>query len=271
MEIGTLRRLWKNEYFQTTIMIIVIIAVVWGVWLGAQSVLGTPYPILTVASGSMCKVQHPCDGWSHPFEPTLHKGDLIIIRVVNPKDVVTGSDPEGDIIIFHQPKPSPESPDDLIVHRAIANVTRSGIIYFRTKGDGNPGSWDTWTDYRESYDTENYTYRGMISERLLVGKVIMRVPWVGQLSLLMHDSSGIYIVVTFIILLVIIELAIPTFKGTKTKEKNERPQETQTPAASTSISPTRKLSRLASANITSKMITTGSVLHGGLLHHALML
>ncbi|MEM3760732.1 MAG: hypothetical protein QXZ02_06460, partial [Candidatus Bathyarchaeia archaeon] len=92
-----LSRLWKNEYFNTALMVILLIAIVLGFWYGSQMVLNTPHPFLAVASGSMCTVQGMhCDGWSHPFSPTLHTGDIIVVQGINPEQIKTGPYPYGD-------------------------------------------------------------------------------------------------------------------------------------------------------------------------------
>jgi signal peptidase I len=231
---STLKQIWKKEYAQTAIMIAAIIIVVLALWFGTQAVLGTQYPALAVASGSMCTVEHMnCDGWSHPFERTLHKGDLIIVQAVDPKSI-SDAYPNSDIIVFHKSQSYPNSVDELIVHRVIHKEERNGLVFFRTKGDGNGVNWpadpgtgsDSWSDYRG----ENYTQDGMISENMLVGKVILRIPWIGHLALFMRESSGIYLIIAFIILLVILEFALPVFKGkkpeTETKENVEKPSET---------------------------------------------
>jgi signal peptidase I len=228
MATSKLRQLWKKDYVQTIIMIVLILAIVVGLWFGTQVVLGTPYPALAVASGSMCEVQGmSCDGWSHPFERTLHTGDLIIVQGPDPNQLKTGLKPEGDIIIFHKPQSSQAQPDELIVHRAIEKTTHNGLTYFRTWGDGN-GSPDSWVDYRG----ENYTWDGKISEKLLVGKVALRIPWVGHLALFMRNSSGIYVIMAIIILLVIMELAVPSLKGKK-PEIESAPGENAEPTSET--------------------------------------
>ena len=203
----TLKRLWKNEYFKTAIMIILIIVVVFGFWYGSQTVLNTRYPALAVASGSMCTLPGSrCDGWTHPFEPTLHVGDLIIIQGVNPEEINAAPYPDGDIIVFHQISASGE----LIVHRAIESQTTDDKISFKTKGDGN-----------DSPDSN------LVPEDNVVGKVIMRIPWIGHIALLMNDSSGIFIIVFLLIILIIVEFIIPAFSGRKGEvEQRETSEET---------------------------------------------
>lgn len=190
---STFKRLWKNEYIQTAIMIVLIIVIVIGFWYGSRAILNTDYPMLAVASGSMCMLPGPyCDGWSHPFARTLHVGDLIVVEGVNVSDIKAAPYPNGDIIVFHQ-----LYGDELIVHRAIEKRTQDGTIYFVTKGDGNPSSDQP------------------IPADHVIGKVILRIPWIGHLALIMRNSSGVYLVVVLIIILVVIELLIPVFRGKK--------------------------------------------------------
>lgn len=227
MASSKLKQAWKKDYVQTAVMIIIVLAIVVGLWFGSQIVLGTQYPALAVASGSMCvPYDGGCDGWSHPFEHTLHVGDLIIVKGMNAADIVAGprydqtmngTIAQGDIIVFHKPKTSVLAVDDLIVHRVIERKVENGLIYFRTKGDGNPGS-DDWVDYRG----EDYTSGGMISQNLLVGKVIMRIPWVGHLALFMRNTTGIYVVIGLILLLVVVELILPSLRGKKVEEEKKQ-------------------------------------------------
>lgn len=218
---STLERLWESEYFKTAIMIVVVIAIVFGFWFGAETVLGTKYPAEAVVSGSMSRprgssVGTPDDGWSHPFDPTLHIGDIIVIQGVKPEDIYAAPYNEtgrsGDIIVF---RASSES-DELIVHRAVGRTTINGEVYFITQGDNNavPGPYSPTP-------AEN-----------VVGKVILRIPWIGNLVLFMHDSSAIYIIVALIIILIVIEFALPSLRTNeeaRPKENGESTVETHDP------------------------------------------
>jgi signal peptidase I len=195
--------LWKNEYFQTAITIVLIVVVVFGFWFGLRFALNTDYPMLAVASGSMCLVQpNQCDGWSHPFARTLHTGDLIIIQGVNASDIHSGPYPVGDILVFHK---SPGS-DELIVHRAIGETMVDGQIVFITQGDANnaPGP----------------PPGGLVPANLVVGKVILRIPWIGHLALFMRDQSGVYLILALIIIIIAVEvvISIPGSKETEPKK-----------------------------------------------------
>ena len=207
----TIPKIWENEYVKTAIMVILLIAVVFGFWYGSQLVLNTQYPALAVASGSMCTLPGSyCDGWSHPFSRTLHLGDLIIVQGVDPEEIKAAPEPDGDIIVFHQPLGG----NDLIVHRAIKKEIGShSEIYFTTKGDGNTGPDSV-----------------PVPGDQVVGKVILRIPWIGHIALFLHNSSGIFIIIILIVILVIVEFVIPIFSSEKAEvdsgEKSEKIGET---------------------------------------------
>jgi len=218
---ANLKKLWKNEYVQTAIAIGLIALVIFGFWYGSQVVLNTPYPALAVVSGSMCvPYDGACDGLFHPFARTLHIGDLIVVQGVNPADL-NADYPNSDIIVFHKPG----DPEELIVHRIVAVDEINGTLYFRTKGDGNsrikwpntpsPSEYDPW----ETNDVPG------IREDLVVGKVVMRIPWLGHIVLFMRNSIGLPIVIALIILIVIVEFVFPLLRGKKSPEQQKELQQ----------------------------------------------
>ncbi len=202
------KRLWKNEYFQTAITIVLVVVVVLGIWYGSQMILRTDYPALAVASGSMCTLPGPyCDGWSHPFARTLHVGDLIIVQGVPTSDIHAAPYPDGDIIVYRSPYTN-----ELIVHRAIKEEVVGNVTYFTTQGDGNPGADSPFP------------------ADLVVGKVVMRIPWIGHLALFMRNSAGIFIIVILIVVLVIVEFLIPAFGKKKGGEPEQEPKPPEPPS-----------------------------------------
>ncbi len=215
-----LKKLWKNEYFQTVVVISLIALAVFIFWFGSQAVLNTSYPALAVVSGSMCIPQNDaCDGWFHPFSHTLHIGDLIIVQGVNPDDLNTDY-PNSDIIVFHKP----ENPDELIVHRIVAEEERNGTLYFYTKGDGN--SRVKWPEIPQPSDYDPWNNRNGVPESLVVGKVVMRIPWVGHIALFMNPRQnpwGLPIVVALIILIVVLEFVLPLMRKKKSAEQWKQP------------------------------------------------
>lgn len=218
---ANLKKLWKNEYVQTAVVIGLIALAVFGVWYGLQVVLNTPYPALAVVSGSMCiPYDSACNGWSHPFARTLHIGDLIIVQGVNPADLNTNY-PNSDIIVFHDP----EDPSELIVHRIVAVDDVNGTLYFRTKGDGNsPVKWPN-TPTTSEYDPWETNGVPGVRQDLVVGKVAMRIPWLGHLVLFMRNSIGLPIVIALIIIIVILEFVLPLLKEKKPSEQQKEAQQ----------------------------------------------
>jgi signal peptidase I len=214
---ATLKKLWKNEYVQTAAIIGLVVLAVFGFWYGAQLVLNTPYPALAVVTGSMCIPQDAlCDGWTHPFDRTLHIGDLIIVQGVNPADL-NANYPNSDIIVFHKPT----DPSELIVHRIAAKEVLDGKTYFYTKGDGN--SFNKWPNAIQPAEYDNWK----VSEDMVVGKVIMRIPWLGHAVLFMQRNPfGLPIIIAIIIILVIVEFISPLFRKKASASESEQQEET---------------------------------------------
>ena len=223
---STKKKIWKNETVQTVIVIGLILLVVFGFWFGSQLVLHTSIPpALAVVSGSMCiPYDGACDGWSHPFDRTLHIGDIIVIQGVDPKDLKTNY-PNSDIIVFHDP----QNPDELIVHRIIATTQVNGITYFSTKGDGNGNAWPQTP--QSGLDPWDYNNPAGVPQNLIVGKVVMRVPYVGWVAMFMQwvqkqlnlqgVNVAIPIIVILIIALIIIEFVVPLLRHKKTEPTPE--------------------------------------------------
>ena len=213
-----LKRFWKNEYFKTVVAILLIAAIVIGFLFGLEFALHTPYPALTVESGSMSIPYDSTDNFwlsiAHPFEHTLSIGDIIIVQGVNPKDLNTNY-PNSDIIVFH----SPDVPSMLIVHRIIGTEVVNGTMYFQTKGDGNGNFWpQTPTSGQDPWDNNNPPG---VPQSMVVGKVVMRIPWLGWITLFMRDNSwGLPVVITLILLLVVIEFIVPILREKKPEQQN---------------------------------------------------
>jgi len=210
--VSYIKAIWKNESVQTVVVILVIVGIVFGFWFGSQVVLNTKItPALAVVSGSMCiQYDGACDGWSHPFDRTLHVGDIIVIQGVNPKELNVNY-PHSDIIVFQ----SPQNPNELIVHRIIGTKEVNGIIYFVTKGDGNGNPWpQTPQSGLDPWDNNNPPG---VSQDLVVGRVVMRVPWIGWIAIKMQQAGAnnsivIPIIIILILLLVIVEFVWPIFR-----------------------------------------------------------
>ena len=222
---SSLKQWWKNDYFKTVVAVVLIVAVVLGFLFGLQMLLHTPYPALTVESGSM---SIPYDGadnlllsLQHPFGRTLSIGDIIFVQGVNPKDLNTNY-PNSDIIVFH----NPYDPSMLIVHRIIAVHDVNGTLYFETKGDGNGNPWpQTPTSGFDEWDATNPPG---VPASDVVGKVVMRIPWFGWVTLFMKNSPwGLPVVIAIIMLLVIVEFVVPLLREKKPEQQNQSQQQPQ--------------------------------------------
>jgi signal peptidase I len=222
---ATLKKLWKNEIVQTAVIIGLMALAVLGFWFGAQMILNTRYPALAVVSGSMCIPQdNLCDVWTHPFERTLHVGDLIVLQGVNPEDL-NANYSNSDIIVYQDPR-HPADPSQMIVHRIVAKQEINGTWYFQTKGDGNGVKWPNPVDpaYYDSWNLPNG-----VPQDQIYGKVVMRIPWVGHVILFMQRSPfGLPIIIALIIIIVIVEFIAPLLGGKKAQTAEpEQQKETQ--------------------------------------------
>jgi hypothetical protein len=216
------KKFWKNEYFQTAITIALVAVIM----LASYVAIASNY-IDLVPSGSMCiPYAGACDGWSHPFDRTLHVGDLLFVLPINPKDLNTNY-PDSDIIVFHNPL----NPSELIVHRIIGTTEVNGTLYFSTKGDGNGNKWRQLP--QSGLDPWDYSNPPGVSQNLLVGKVVVRIPWIGwisifekqiQASLNINTYFVLSIGVVLIILLMIVEFIIPLIKSKKLNLKPKTPR-----------------------------------------------
>jgi signal peptidase I len=160
-----------------------------------------------------------CDGWSHPFDHTLHVGDIIVIQQVNPADLNVNY-PNSDIIVYENPTNPTATP---IVHRIVQRYEVNGTFYFQTKGDGNGGRWPEIPSPGE-YDSNTLWHTGQgVPQNLVIGKVVMRIPYFGWVTLFLRNNPwGLPVVIGLILLLVVIEFIIPIFK-----EKNGKPEQEQ--------------------------------------------
>jgi signal peptidase len=195
-----LSEILKKEYVKTAILLAVVVVSVFAFWISLTTALKTEYPMLAVASGSM--------------EPTLYKGDLIMVQGVStgfdinvgPKD----SAEPGDVIVFHKPA----DPRELIVHRAIDKELRGGVWYFQTKGDANSGS-DNWDgDWKTDCD---------LAENFLVGKVVGQVSHIGYIPLFLREFLWTPIGMILIVTLLLIFLFYDYIPLSRKKDQQDAP------------------------------------------------
>jgi signal peptidase I len=195
-----------------------VVAIVLGLFWGAQLILNTPYPTLTVETGSMCiDYDSECDSWTHPFNRTLHVGDILIVQGIDPSTLNTNY-PNSDVIVFHEPS----NPNILIVHRIAAVQNINGVLYFQTKGDGNGGAAYLWPATPNSNQYDHWDSPYGIPQDLVVGKVVGRVPWVGNLTLFLRKNPyGLPVAIVAVILLVVLEFAISSLKNKPVQQRRQ--------------------------------------------------
>lgn len=131
---------------------------------------------------------------SQSMFPTLKQGDLILVRGCSIAFV-------NDVIVFESPRNSEGEANRLIVHRVVKTNSVNGTVYYQTKGDNNPYP-DYWTDYRGSA----YAYDGMVSNKLLVGKVAHVIPYVGAVILFTQTSTGLTLILLLLATGIIAEI-----------------------------------------------------------------
>lgn len=230
---GVTTSLRHNDYVKSIAVIVIIVGIVLGAFVGLRFVLNTEVPVRVVESGSMCVPEGGfCDGWSHPFDQTLHVGDIIIIQGVKPEELNVNY-PYSDIIVYQNPTNPSATP---IVHRIVAVDNINGTLYFQTKGDGNEQKWDKVPPV-SMYDSNTLWTTGQgVPTELIEGRVVLRIPWFGWITLFMRENPwGLPVIIALILILVVVEFIIPIMKSSTKQETSQ--QQTQNPSAENSTQP----------------------------------
>jgi len=223
------KKVLNNDYVKTAIAIALVVCIALGFFFGLGLVLGTEVPIRVVQSGSMCTDAGGCDGWSHPFEQTLHVGDIIIIHRVNAEDL-NANYPNSDIIVYQNPSLQNNLDAIPIVHRVAEKYQdANGTWYFQTKGDGNGVHWPTAVSESE-YDSHTLWSTGQgVPENLVLGKVGMRIPYLGGITLFMKENDwALPVIIGLIMILIFVEFIIPAIKKPIKKTENVTGEQQQT-------------------------------------------
>ena len=139
--------LWKRS--SKLAKVVFLVAVVVGGYGMFMIAMGTS-PIVVVTSGSM--------------EPTMYRGDLIIIQYRTAEDIQL-----QDIIVYQ---------DNPTVSRVVQIEIIDGEYYYSTKGDNNAAQ-----------------DAGVRSHDDIIGVVVGIIPWVGNIPLALETEFGIIILV----------------------------------------------------------------------------
>jgi len=172
-------RVSKKHAKNVVILVLATVAGWYLFWFGLSAVLQTPNPIVFVGLDPGL----PWDECS--MSPTLNPGDMLLLQGVPARAIAV-----GNIIVFR----SPINPNELIVHRVVEILFRDGNYYFTTKGDNsrtNPWSLSYEREFPSTY---------------MVGRVILRVPFIGWGWILAKTPTGKAILIGCVIVLIVLEI-----------------------------------------------------------------
>lgn len=194
------RFFWKDDSIWSWLanIIVAFLVIRYLVYPFLGIVLGTGFPIVAVVSESM---EHGVDGgvlcgqninqfqdsfdnywevcgsWyeergiskeefmTYPFRDGFDKGDVIILSKAS-RDTIE----KGDILVFQGSKPQP------IIHRVVKVWEEDDQQFYQTKGDHNSDS------------IQGSLGETKISEERLLGKGLVKLPYLGWLKILFVDA-----------------------------------------------------------------------------------
>ncbi len=153
-------------------------------WFGLKVTLRTELPLLPVNSESMY--------------PTLNYGDLVVVQgVADASEINVATASENDIVVFRRP----DEPDVLIISRVTDKIFKDDAWYLSTQSDTHSRP-DRWISGLDSEDTFGWFFH----ERLLVGKVVGRIPFLGYVPLYVGSLILNPVAMSFIAIVVCIIL-----------------------------------------------------------------
>lgn len=170
-----LKKIYRSRFIRAVTQVVFSFALAFGLLMLIRIVLGVENPLFVVSSGSMY--------------PTLNVGDFIVIQRATPAQLKI-----GDIVVFMDPYARLKAP---IVHRIVnIFVDESGNYKIATVGDAVGVGVDRFSPWDAS---------------LLVGRVIMRIPYIGNLYLPLLSEEGItrkeFIIIISIIIILLMLLS----------------------------------------------------------------
>jgi signal peptidase len=175
---STVKFFKKNPAARVILLILILFAATYGSVEVLRIIVHTESPLMVVSSESMV--------------PTLNVGDIIFVRGANASSITTGT-----IIIFH----SPYDYQMPIVHRVLAISNDGNSLFFQTKGDNNPAP-DGWR----------------VPAKNLMGVYVVKLPYVGLISLELRGPLGVTLIIILITLIVAIEYS--ESRSSKRKSKS---------------------------------------------------
>lgn len=198
---GTQKVKKKFEHKKVIIALVMIVVAFFGsffVFFILKITLNTESPIVVVVSGSM--------------EPTIHTGDLLFVRGIDPADIRNGTaeDKDGDIIVYDARGLWSGAPEDPIVHRVIDKYLDGGVWYFRTQGDAN-----TLPD------------AAPVPESRVIGVVIGGIPYIGWVKIVLTQSGLLIPLLVIVSILLIISIIRDIIKEDDEDEKAQKEKQVE--------------------------------------------
>ena len=125
------KKILSNDYVKTAIAIALVVCIALGFFFGlGLSTWALRFRFELFKAVACAPMTGGCDGWSHPFEQTLHVGDIIIIQGVNAEDL-NANYPNSDIIVYQNPSLQNNLDATPIVHRVVAKYQdANGTLVF---------------------------------------------------------------------------------------------------------------------------------------------
>ena len=162
-----------------------------GFWLGMRLILSSDPPLTFISSNYMEIRSEQTNEWEiNLFGMSLCVGDLVFVEWADAEKLYSNY-PNSDIVVFH----NPDAPNELAALRMVSKTKIDGKWYFFVKGDGVGSSkWPAEVDLAQCVEWKNQDESlpsGAVSEDLIVGKVVLRVPLAGALAVFVHESFGV--------------------------------------------------------------------------------
>jgi signal peptidase len=162
--------------------------------------LRTEYPMVVVISGSM--------------EPTIYRGDLLIVEGVAPEDLKVGTieDKKGDIIVFDSQGVWPGGGKEPIVHRIVGRYidNATGKYYFITKGDNNPD-----TDPPGPGEV-------LLPAEKILGRVVSIIPKVGYVRIFLSEGNVGYYIIGLLGVILVVSIVKDILNPEEDEEEKEK-------------------------------------------------
>ncbi len=194
------KKISKKDVIVGLIIIGIAFFGTFGVYGIMKITLKTEYPMVVVISGSM--------------EPTIYRGDLLIVEGVKPEDLKVGTieDKKGDIIVFDSQGVWPGGSQEPIVHRIVGRYidNATGKYYFITKGDNNPD-----TDPPGPGEV-------MLPAEKILGRVISIIPKVGYVRIYLAEGNLGYYIIGFLGILLVVSIVKDILNPEDSEEDQEK-------------------------------------------------